>query len=396
MMQAEQIRAMAESLEAEIVAIRRHLHQFPELSFEEIQTAAFVTEKLTKFGITSIQRIANTGVVALIEGQNPTQKTIALRADLDALPIEEQNEVPYRSRNSGKMHACGHDVHTACLLGAAKILNDTKANWSGTIKLIFQPGEEKLPGGASVLIQENVLESPKVESILGQHVMPFLPAGTVGFRSGLYMASSDELYIEIKGKGGHGAMPHLCLDPVPVAAQIITALQQIISRKNNPLVPSVLSIGKVIANGATNVIPDSVKLEGTFRSFDENWRTKAHIEIEQTCTQIAQAAGLTAQVTILKGYPFLNNHPELTSRAKHAAIAYLGAQNVVDLDAWMASEDFAYYSQVIPASFYRLGTRNQEKGIVNGVHHPQFDVDESALKIGAGLMAWLAIQELKN
>lgn len=395
MIHAEQIKTFAQSLEAEIIAIRRHIHQNPELSFQEHQTAAYVAHTLKSFGINVIETIAKTGVVAIIEGINPESKTIALRADLDALPIEELNDISYRSQNNGIMHACGHDVHTACLLGAAKILNDTKSQWTGTIKLIFQPGEEKLPGGASILIQEKVLESPKVDAILGQHVMPFLPVGTVGFRSGLYMASSDELYIEIKGKGGHGAMPHLCLDPVPVAAQIITALQQIVARKNNPLVPCVLTIGKVIANGATNVIPDNVLLEGTFRTFDEKWRVQAHKEIEQTCQQIAQAFGLEAMVNIIKGYPFLNNNPALTSKAKQAAIAYLGSDKVVDLDAWMASEDFAYYSQQVPATFYRLGTANHEKGIVHGVHNPHFNVDEAALKIGAGLMAWIAIQELQ-
>ncbi len=395
MIRAEQISAIAQSLEAEVIAIRRHIHQNPELSFQEYQTAAYVAEQLQSFGIKTVQTIAETGIVAIIEGKNPNSKTIALRADLDALPIQELTGVAYQSQHAGKMHACGHDVHTACLLGAAKILNETRLEWEGTVKLIFQPGEEKLPGGASILIQEKVLELPQVDAIIGQHVMPFLPVGTVGFRSGLYMASSDELYIEIIGKGGHGAMPHLCLDPVPVAAQIITALQQVVSRKNNPLVPSVLTIGKVIANGATNVIPDSVKLEGTFRTFDETWRAKAHQEIEQTCQQIANAFGQEAIVNIVKGYPFLNNNPELTQRAKNAAIAYLGAEHVVDLDAWMASEDFAYYSQLIPATFYRLGTANQEKGIVHGVHNPQFNVDEAALKIGSGLMAWLAIQELE-
>jgi len=396
MMQAEQIQTLAHSFEAEMIAIRRHLHQYPELSFEEYQTAAFVKEKLIEFGISTVKEIAGTGLVAMIEGQNPNRKTIALRADLDALPIIEQNDIPYRSQNEGKMHACGHDVHTSCLLIAAKILHETRSEWEGSIKLIFQPGEEKLPGGASILIKEKVLENPNVNAVIGQHVMPFLPVGTVGFRSGLYMASADELYIEIKGKGGHGAMPHLCLDPVPVAAQIVSALQQIISRKNNPLVPSVLTIGKVIANGATNVIPDKVSMDGTFRSFDETWRSKAHIEIEKTCKQRAEAAGLTAQVNIVKGYPFLYNNPQITENAKLAAIAYLGADKVVDLDAWMASEDFAYYSQIAPATFYRLGTGNLEKGIVHGVHHPQFNIDEAALKIGAGLMAWIAIQELQH
>lgn len=390
----QRVQQLAKEHHAYVVALRRHIHQHPELSFQEYETQAFVEHKLREIGITQIEHKAKTGLTALIEGKNPASKTIALRADMDALPIEEANDVPYRSQRSGVMHACGHDVHTSSLLGAAQILFATRNEWEGTVKLVFQPGEEKLPGGASIMIQEGALEHPKPTSIFGQHVMPLLPAGTIGFREGLYMASTDELYLTVKGKGGHGAMPHLCKDPVVMAAQIITSLQTLVSRNANPIVPSVLSFGKVIANGATNVIPDTVYMEGTFRTLDENWRTQAHHLMVQQAKHIAESMGGTVDFEVRKGYPFLHNNPELTRKAKTAAIEYVGADHVVDLDIWMAAEDFAYYSQEMPACFYRLGTRNESRGIISGVHTPTFDIDESALELGAGLMAWIAIRDL--
>lgn len=333
-------------------------------------------------------------MVAIIEGKNPSNKTIALRADMDALPIEEQNEVSYKSRNHGVMHACGHDVHTSCLLGAANILFQLKDEFNGTIKLLFQPGEERLPGGASLMIKEGALQNPNPTGIFGQHVMPLLPVGKVGFRSGLYMASTDELYVTVKGKGGHGAMPHLNIDPVLIAANIITSLQQIVSRNAQPIVPSVLSFGKVIANGATNIIPNEVYMEGTFRTLDEAWRAEAHAKMKKMAEGIAESMGGSCEFEIRKGYPFLKNDEALTGRAKQAAVQYMGAENVVDLDIWMAAEDFSYYSQEMPATFYRLGTRNEAKGITSSVHTPTFDIDETALEHGMGLMAWLALQEL--
>ena len=392
----ELIKKLASQLQEQLIEKRRHLHANPELSFEEYQTSVYLKEELKKIGIHHFETKANTGFTALIEGKNPTKKIVALRADMDALPITEQNEIAYKSKNIGVMHACGHDVHSTCLVGAAQILYQLKDQFEGSIKLIFQPGEEKLPGGASLMIADGALDNPKPTSIFGQHVMPFLPVGSVGFRKGLYMASSDELFFKVKGKGGHGAMPHLSLDPVPVAAQLITALQNITSRFANPLIPTVLTIGKVIANGATNVIPEEVYMEGTFRTLDENWRNKAHEHIKRISTEIAKANSIEIEVEIRNGYPFLKNDEAITQKAKDAAIAYLGEEKVVDLDIWMASEDFAYYSQVMPASFYRLGTRNESKGIVSGVHTPTFNIDESALEIGAGLMAWLALNELQN
>ncbi len=392
------IKAKAQSLKPLLTEMRRHLHMNPELSFQEYNTAAWVEDYLqNKLGLKT-QRLAKTGVVALIEGkQKDSNKVVGLRADMDALPITEVNDGrPYRSQNEGVMHACGHDVHTTSLLGAATILNELSHDFSGTIKLVFQPGEEKLPGGASLMIADGVLQNPKPDVMIGQHVMPQIPTGKTGFRPGLYMASTDEIYMTVHGKGGHGAMPHFNIDPVLIAAHIITGLQQVVSRNANPAVPSVLSFGKVIANGATNVIPPEVKLEGTFRTLNEQWRASAHERITQMATGIAQSMGGSVDIEIRRGYPFLQNDEELTLRCKNAASEYLGEPHVENLDIWMAAEDFAYYSQEVPSCFYRLGVRNEEKGIVNSVHHPAFDADEDALEDGAGLLAWLAIQELNK
>jgi len=390
----DRIKSLAQAYKQEVIDLRRHLHSHPELSFKEYQTAAFVAEKLKAIGITEIESKATTGWSALIKGKNPEKKVVALRADMDALPIIEANEVPYKSQNQGVMHACGHDAHTASLLGAAKILHEVRDQFEGTIKLIFQPGEEIIPGGASLMIKDKVLENPRPNAILGQHVMPMIPAGKVGFRSGLYMASTDELYLTIKGKGGHGAMPETFIDPVLISAHLLVALQQIVSRVANPKIPSVLSFGRVEALGATNIIPNEVKIQGTFRTLDEAWRAKAHEKMRQIAEGIVEGMGGQLDFEIRKGYPFLKNNPELTARSVAAAQTYLGEENVLDLDIWMAAEDFAYFSQEIDGCFYRLGTRNEARGITSGVHTPTFDIEEEALEIGAGLMAWLAVSEL--
>jgi amidohydrolase len=392
----EKIKSLAKAYKEEVIQTRRHLHANPELSFHEYKTAAFVKERLLEIGVTKIESKADTGWAALIEGRNPGKNTLALRADMDALPIIEANDVSYKSQNPGVMHACGHDAHTASLLGAAKILNEIKDQFEGTIKLIFQPGEEVAPGGASLMIRDKVLENPAPSGIIGQHVMPLIPVGKVGFRPGIYMASADELYITVKGKGGHGAMPETLIDPVLISAHLIVALQQVVSRAASPKIPSVLSFGRVEALGATNVIPNEVKIQGTFRTLDEPWRAKAHQKMLQIAHGIVEGMGGELDFEIRKGYPFLKNEPEMTARAKQAAQDYLGEENVLDLDIWMAAEDFAFYSQIVDGCFYRLGTRNEEKGIVSGVHTPTFDIDEDALEIGAGLMAWLAVSELQK
>jgi len=389
----DKVKERADHYFSKLVEIRKHLHQHPELSFEENKTADFVFSTLQSIGLHP-ERMAKTGVVAMINGGH-SGPVIALRADLDALPIQEMNDVPYKSLNNGVMHACGHDVHTASLLGAAMILNDLKADLSGSIKLIFQPGEEKLPGGASIMIKEGVLENPKPASIVGQHVFPELEVGKVGFRSGMYMASCDEIHITVKGKGGHGAMPHLAIDPVLISSHLVIALQQVVSRKSNPLIPSVLSIGKFIANGATNVIPDQVKLEGTFRTFDEEWRIEAHQEIMKIAENLVSSMGGTCDIDIKKGYPFVYNDEELTERSRLSAAKYLGEQNVVELPMRATGEDFSFYTQAMPGTFYRLGVANAAKGITHPVHSAHFDADEEALRIGSGLMAWIAMNELK-
>ena len=389
----ETLRRDAEALEKTLVSDRRHLHQNPELSFEEVQTSAFVQERLRDLNIPFTSGIGGYGVVANLQGHSPGP-VVALRADMDALPIQEANEVPYASKVPGVMHACGHDVHTASLLGVAALLRSRTQDFSGTVRFLFQPAEEKLPGGASLMIRDGALANPTPQAIYGQHVMPLLPAGTVGFRSGRYMASADEIRLTIRGKGGHAAMPHLNTDAVLIASHIVVALQQVVSRRANPTLPSVLSFGHIIGEGAYNVLPNDVRLRGTFRTMDETWRDQAHALIREIASGTASAMGAICDVEIDRGYPMLFNHPESTALARSTAEAYLGPQQVVDLDLWMAAEDFAFYAQQIPATFYRLGTRNEAKGWVSSVHTSTFDVDESALPLGAGLMAAIALEQL--
>lgn len=380
-----------ENVFPELQGMRRHLHANPELSFAEYETSAYIAQQLKKMGISFKDGVAGTGIVAHIEGKDPGAKLVALRADMDALPIVEQNDVPYRSKNDGIMHACGHDVHSACLLGAAHLLNAHREFFSGTVRLIFQPGEEKLPGGASLMIKEGVLENPCPKHMFGQHVYPELPAGKVGFRPGAYMASADELYITVKGKGGHAALPHKNVDPVLIASHIIIALQQLVSRMSKATTPTVLSIGKVIAKGATNVIPSEVKMEGTFRTFNEEWRDEAHKKMVKLAVEMAKSMGGDCEFDLRKGYPFLVNDEKTTKMAQKAATELLGQQNVVDLEMRMTAEDFAYYSQEVPSCFYRLGTSGKDGSHQYGVHHPKFDIDEHAMSTGSSLMAWLAI-----
>jgi amidohydrolase len=389
----ETLRRDAEALEKTLVSDRRHLHQNPELSFEEVQTSAFVQERLRDLNIPFTSGIGGYGVVANLQGHSPGP-VVALRADMDALPIQEANEVPYASKVPGVMHACGHDVHTASLLGVAALLRSRTQEFSGTVRFLFQPAEEKLPGGASLMIRDGALANPTPQAIYGQHVMPLLPAGTVGFRSGRYMASADEIRLTIRGKGGHAAMPHLNTDAVLIASHIVVALQQVVSRRANPTLPSVLSFGHIIGEGAYNVLPNDVRLRGTFRTMDETWRDQAHALIREIASGTASAMGAVCDVEIDRGYPMLFNHPESTALARSTAEAYLGPEQVVDLDLWMAAEDFAFYAQQIPATFYRLGTRNEAKGWVSSVHTSTFDVDESALPLGAGLMAAIALEQL--
>ncbi len=391
----EKIQELARQHQQQAVTNRRHLHQYPELSFQEVKTGQYIAGKLADMGVEYQHGMAGNGVVALLKGKNPRKRVVALRGDMDALPILEANKMDFKSKNEGVMHACGHDVHTASLLGVVHILHSLRADWEGTVKCIFQPGEEKLPGGASIMIREGVLENPKPASIFGQHVHPPLRAGFIGLKPGIYMASSDEIYVTVKGRGGHGAMPQECVDPVVITAQIIVALQQVISRYADPAIPSVLTFGKInTVGGATNIIPNEVKLEGTFRTMHEKWRGEAHRRMKKIAESVAKGFGAACEFQIRRGYPVLHNHEELTARTKKWAIEYLGKDKVVDLPMRMTAEDFAYFSQAMPACFYRLGTGNPERGITSPLHTETFDVDEAALETGMGLMAWLAVQEL--
>ena len=384
----EEIKRLAKQYAPEFIDVRHHLHANPELSYEEYETSMFVQQQLQKFGI-PFEVKAVTGVVGLIKGNNPGKKTIALRADMDALPITEENDIPYKSKKKGIMHACGHDVHTTCLLGAAKILNELRDKWEGTIKLIYQLGEEKNPGGASLMIKDGVLENPRPSAIFGLHVHPGLPLGKTSFREGKVMASADELYITVKGKGGHAASPHLCIDPILIASHLITSLQQVISRNNNPYNPTVLSITSFQGGTTTNVIPNEVQLKGTFRSMDEEWRFKAHELIRKISTDLVHSMGGQIDLTIDVGYPSVYNNEKLNSVAKQKAGEFMGQENVEETEKRMGAEDFGYYSQLIPGCFYRLGVMNAEKGITSGVHTPTFNIDENAIEIGMGMMAWL-------
>ena len=383
----EKIKTLASRYFEKYRQVRHHLHAHPELSYQEHNTSKFVQDKLQALGI-PFTVMAETGVVGIIQGR-PSDRVIALRADMDALPIQEENNVAYASTINGVMHACGHDVHTTCLLGAAEILNELKSEWDGTIKLIFQPGEEKNPGGASILIKEGVLENPAPQAIYGLHVHPSLETGKLSFRSGKVMASADELYITIKGKGGHAAAPHLTTDTILTASQLVVALQQVVSRNNDPFSPSVLSICSFQGGNTTNVIPSEVNLKGTFRAMDESWRFEAHKRIKEIVENIAKANRAEIELKIDVGYPTVYNDPALSNQAKKIGEEFLGSKNVDETELRMGAEDFGYYSQKIPGCFFRLGTGNKEKGITSGVHTPTFDIDEQAIEIGMGIMAFI-------
>lgn len=383
----ETIKSLASTYFEEYRSIRHHLHAHPELSFQEFETSKFVQNELSKLGI-PYTVMGTTGVIGILQGR-PSDRIIALRADMDALPIHEENKVPYCSTNEGVMHACGHDVHTTCLLGAARILNELNDQWDGTIKLIFQPGEEKNPGGASILIKEGVLKNPIPQRIYGQHVHPQLEVGRMNFAAGKVMASADEIYITVKGKGGHAAKPNLTADTILTASQIVNALQQVISRNNNPLSPSVLSICSIQGGHTTNVIPSEVKMMGTFRAMDEKWRFEAHDRIRAIVEHTANANGAEVTLEISVGYPSVINDEATNTIAKSLAGELIGKENVGEAEISLGAEDFGYYTQEIPGCFYRLGTGNVSKGIVSGVHTPTFDIDEEAIKMGISMMAFL-------
>lgn len=394
MLNAETIKKLAEKQFPKTLEIRRHIHSHPELSFKEYETSKYVAAVLTTLGIEYTAGIVGTGIVALIKGKNPDKKVVMLRADLDALPIQEANNTDYISKNPGVMHACGHDVHSASLLGAAAILNEVKDRFEGTVKLIFQPGEEVLPGGASLMIKEGVLTNPNVTLAIAQHVHPSMETGKVGFRSGMYMASTDEIYLTITGKGGHAAMPADYNNPLLIASEVLLELKKKFPNDGKGEIPTVLAFGKIEGKGATNVIPEKVELEGTFRTMNEDWRKQAHNEIRKIVEEVCKRNNAIGNLRIEIGYPFLVNDNNVTEACRSAAQEYLGKDNVEELPLRMTAEDFAFFSQQLPVCFYRLGTGNKSRGITSGVHTSTFDIDEEALKIGSGLLAWLTLKNL--
>lgn len=385
------ISELTEEVYQQVIDIRRHLHRNPELSFQERKTSQYICEQLEEWNIPFQNNIGGYGISGSIGESTHGGKTIALRADMDALPIQEKNNVPYASEVAGVMHACGHDVHTASLLGTSYVLQQMKEKLNGHVRLIFQPGEERLPGGASYMIRDGILKNPTPAAILGQHVHPPLKVGQVGFRSGKYMASVDEIFITLSGPGGHGAMPHLSVDLNLLASHIVIQLQQVISRRSNPIVPSVITIGKMVSEGgATNVLPAKVHLEGTFRTMDETWRKEAHQIMKDMVWHMAQLMGAQAEIEIKTGYPYLFNDPELTERVREEAIRFLGKDKVKELPVRMTSEDFSYYSHEIKACFYRIGIQSSVMGR-RELHTPTFDVDEQCFRTSVGLMAYLAL-----
>ena len=387
------IESLSQEIYEKVVGYRKHIHQHPELSYKEHETMKYISTQLEKLGIPHQTGVAETGITAMIRGEQHNENTpcIGLRADIDALPILEQNDVPYKSKNDGVMHACGHDVHSSVLLGAAEILNKIKNQLPHPVKLIFQPGEEKNPGGASLMIKAGCLKDPQVKEMYALHVFPDMPVGNIGTKEGLYMASCDEVYIDIYGKSGHGATPHETVDSILVGAEIITSLQQIVSRKCDPKIPCVLNFGHFEGLGATNVVPSHVHIKGTFRTMNEEWRAKALDQIVKQAELIAQAHGAEAKVEISKGYPFLENNPELTRKFVEKAEQWLGKEHVHDLPIRLTAEDFSFYAQEVPTCFFRIGVRNEEKGIVHGVHNSRFDIDHEALKVGMQMMAMACI-----
>lgn len=385
----QDIKRLSKDYLEETINIRRTIHANPELSFEEFATTKLISSKLTEWGIKHEVCAAETGVMAVVEGRNPIERCVVLRADIDALPIDEQNEVDYKSQKSGIMHACGHDAHTAILLGVARILNELKDRFEGTVKLVFQPAEEKVPGGAKSIIESGFLDH--ADGIVALHVYPNLPCGSVGFCNGAYMASCDEIEITLKGRGGHAAKPAERDDMILIASELIVQLQKINGRLKPHDLPSILAFGAINADGTYNVIPDTVTIKGTFRTFNESWRTIAKRTIRECARNIATEYRIKAEVKINDGYPFLRNDNELTDSCRNLATEYLDKQSVVELQQMMTSEDFAWYTQRMPSCFFRLGTANAEKNIVSKQHTATFDIDENAMETGMGLMSWIAL-----
>ncbi|MEN9699701.1 MAG: hypothetical protein RLZZ301_899 [Bacteroidota bacterium] len=393
-MTKSEIQAEIEAIQAQVIAWRRHIHAHPEPSFQEFETMEYVARILTEHGVSHQKGVAETGIVAIIRADSHPQDMpcVALRADLDALPIDEQTNHEFKSTRAGYMHACGHDVHTSILLGVALVLQRHRNNLPKPIKLIFQPGEEQSPGGASLMMAAGVLSNPEVESLVALHVYPEFEVGEIGIKSGLYMASSDEIHVQIEGVGGHGALPERCINPIQMGLDWIQSCQALVKERCPQDVPQVLSFGRFEALGSTNVIPSSAQIKGTFRTMNEQWRAQVHQLLAEQATEISARYGAKLDLQIAKGYPFLQNDEVFTAHVKAVLSDTFGPEHIHELGLRMTAEDFAFYSQQKPVCFFRLGVGNQANGIVHAVHHPQFDVDERSLEVGMLAMASIAFQ----
>ncbi len=394
----ERIRKKARLLFPEIVRIRREIHRHPELSFKEFRTTALIREFLLKLGLKIEHDFLETGIAALLEGgEKKTEgKLVALRADIDALPLQEENTHEFCSLENGVMHACGHDMHTAILLGAAVVLSDIKKSLPGDVLFIFQPGEEKAPGGAKPLIEAGLFRQYHPSAVFALHCLPQLQSGKLALREGAIMAAADELYITVYGEGGHASAPHKTIDPVLAAAHIVTALQHLVSRVVSPYEPAVVSISSIHGGGATNIIPGKVHMTGTLRTMNEELRREMHKRLRETVEQIGMGMGARAEIEIVDGYPVVVNHPETTRVIREAFVAYFGKNSVEECEPFMTAEDFAYYLQHCPGTFIHLGTGSSKPEKGNTLHSPFFNPDESAIGTGMEAMSYAALSWLEQ
>ncbi len=392
----ETILIKSSDLKNEVIKLRRHLHKYPELSYKETETASFICNWLRKNGIEYRKGIAGTGIIGTIKGKGEGKNIIAIRAEMDALPVTERNNTDFASINLGKMHACGHDAHMAMLMGTASLLNNLRDQFGGTVLLIFQPGEEKSPGGARLMIESGELNHPKPDMIIAQHILPELETGKVGYKSGRYMASCDEIYITVSGKGGHAALPGLSTDQIYIASNFVVRLKdQMLQLQTERGIPTVLGIGKISGDGATNVIPEIVEIAGTFRTFDEKWRAEALDLIKSIAKETEIEFGVKIKINIAEGYPVLINNNNLTEQAISFSSALLGKDKIETFDIRMSSDDFSFYSVLAPSLYYRIGIR--KKGAeMKKLHSADFDIDEEGLETGVANMTWLVYNFLTN
>lgn len=386
----------SEKLQTEVIGLRRHFHRNPELSYNEYKTSSFIEEWLKENGIPYRGGIAGTGIIATVSGTAKGKRVIGVRAEMDALPVDERAENDFSSINKGIMHACGHDAHLAMLMGTGKLLNGMRDKFGGTVLLIFQPGEEKSPGGARLMIESGAFSDPKPDMFIAQHVLPELETGKIGYKPGRYMASCDEIYITVKGKGGHAALTALHTDQIYIASNLVVKLKNTMSeRQSARKIPTVLGIGRISGEGATNVIPEKVEIAGTFRTFDEKWRSEALNHIRLVADVIAREFGVNAEVRIAEGYPVLVNDEKITKAAVELSAGLVGEENIETYDIRMSSDDFSFYGALAPSLYYRVGIK--KKGAeMKKLHTPDFDIDEEGLKTGVANMTWLICNFLEK